>query len=35
MGSIEKQMSDVMDQLKEVVTKSDLAEMMNSFVSGK
>lgn len=25
MGSIEKQMSDVMDQLKEVVTKSDLA----------
>ena len=33
MDSIEKQMSDVMDQLKEVVTKSDLAEMMNSFVN--
>ena len=33
MGSIEKQMSDVMDQLKEVVTKSDLAEMMNGFVN--
>ena len=32
MGSIEKQMSDVMDQLGEVVTKSDLSEMMNSFV---
>ncbi len=33
MGSVEKQMSDVMDQLKEVVTKSDLAEMMNGFVN--
>ena len=33
MGSIEKQMSDVMDQLKDVVTKSDLAEMMNGFVN--
>ena len=26
-------MSDVMDQLNDVVTKSDLADMMNSFVS--
>ena len=33
MGSVEKQMSDVMDQLKDVVTKSDLAEMMNGFVN--
>lgn len=33
MGSIEKQMCDVMDQLKDVVTKSDLAEMMNGFVN--
>ena len=33
IGSVEKQMSDVMDQLKEVVTKSELADMMNSFVS--
>lgn len=32
MGSIEKQMCDVMDRLGDVVTKSDLAEMMNSFV---
>ncbi len=32
MGSVEKQMSDVMDQLGEVVTKSELAKMMNSFV---
>ncbi len=32
MGSVERQMSDVMNQLSEVVTKSDLAEMMNSFV---
>ncbi len=32
IGSIEKQMCDVMDQLSEVVTKSDLAEMMNGFV---
>lgn len=32
IGSIEKQMSDVMDQLSVVVTKSDLADMMNSFV---
>ena len=30
--SVEKQMSDVMNQLSDVVTKSDLAEMMNSFV---
>lgn len=32
IGSVEKQMSDVMDQLSDVVTKSDLADMMNSFV---
>ena len=31
--SVEKQMSDVMDGLSDVVTKSDLADMMNSFVS--
>ena len=33
IGSVEKQMSDVMDQLNDVVTKSELADMMNSFVS--
>lgn len=32
MSSIEKQMCDVMDQLGDVVTKSDLAEMMSGFV---
>ena len=32
MCSVEKQMCDVMDSLGDVVTKSDLAEMMNSFV---
>ncbi|MBO5260006.1 MAG: ORF6N domain-containing protein [Agathobacter sp.] len=32
IGSVERQMSDVMDQLSDVVTKSDLADMMNSFV---
>ncbi|MBE5947779.1 MAG: ORF6N domain-containing protein [Lachnospiraceae bacterium] len=31
--SIEKQMSDVMDQLSDVVTKSDLADMMSGFVN--
>lgn len=31
IGSVEKQMSDVMNQLGDVVTKSDLAEMMNGF----
>ena len=35
MGSVEKQMCDVMDQLEDVVTKSDLAEMMNSFVDSE
>ena len=35
MGSIEKQMCDVMDQLGDVITKSDLAEMMNSFVDNE
>ena len=33
IGSVEKHMSDVMDQLNDVVTKSELADMMNSFVS--
>jgi len=33
IGCVEKQMSDVMDQLNDVVTKSELADMMNSFVS--
>lgn len=33
LGSVEKQMSDIMDQLSDVVTKSDLADMMNSFVN--
>ena len=32
IGSVERQMSDVMGQLNDVVTKSDLADMMNSFV---
>ncbi len=32
LDSVEKQMSDVMEQLGDVVTKSDLADMMNSFV---
>ena len=32
MGAVEKQMCDVMDQLSDVVTKSDLADMMNSFI---
>lgn len=35
IGFVEKQMSDVMDQLGDVVTKSDLAEMMNSFVDNE
>lgn len=33
IGSVERQMSDVMNQLNDVVTKSDLADMMNSFVN--
>ena len=33
LGSVEKQMSDVMEQLGDVVTKSELAGMMNGFVS--
>lgn len=33
MCSVEKQMSDVMSQLEDVVTKSNLAEMMNRFVN--
>ena len=32
IGSVEKQMSDIMDQLNDVVTKSELSDMMNSFV---
>ena len=31
IGSIEKQMSDVMNQLNDIVTKSDLSAMMDSF----
>ena len=30
---LEKQISDVAEGLKDVVTKSELADMMNSFVS--
>ena len=33
LGSVEKQMSDVMEQLEDVVTKSELADMMNGFVN--
>lgn len=33
MISIEKQISDVVEGLKDVVTKSELADMMNSFIS--
>ena len=33
MISIEKQISDVAEGLKDVVTKSELADMMNSFIS--
>ena len=33
MTSLEKQISDVAEGLKDVVTKSELADMMNSFVS--
>ncbi len=33
LGTVEKQISDVMDQLGEVVTKSELGDMMNSFVN--
>jgi len=33
IGSVEKQMSDIMEQLGDVVTKSELAEMMNGFVN--
>ncbi|MBQ8042771.1 MAG: hypothetical protein IJ272_01300, partial [Clostridia bacterium] len=32
MDSVEKQMSNVMDRLSDVVIKSDLVDMMNSFV---
>ena len=32
MISLEKQISDVAESLKDVVTKSELADMMNSFV---
>ena len=34
MISLEKQISDVAEGLKDVITKSELADMMNSFVSG-
>ena len=33
MSSLEKQISDVAEGLKDVVTKSELADLMNSFVS--
>ena len=33
MISLEKQISDVAERLKDVITKSELADMMNSFVS--
>lgn len=33
MISLEKQISDVAEGLKNVVTKSELADMMNSFIS--
>ena len=33
MISLEKQISDVAEGLKDVVTRSELADMMNSFVS--
>ena len=33
MESVERQMSDVMDQLGDVITKSELTEMMNSFTN--
>ncbi len=33
IGSVERQISDVMERLSDVVTKSELADMMNSFVS--
>ena len=33
MISLEKQISDVAEGLKDVVTKSELADMMNSFIS--
>ena len=33
IGSVEKQMSDVMDQLSELVSKSEIAEMMNGFAN--
>ena len=35
LGSVEKQMSDVMEQLEDVVTKSELADMMNGFVNNE
>ena len=35
LGSVEKQMSDVMEQLEDVVTKSELADMMNGFANNE
>lgn len=35
IGLVEKQMSDVMDQLNEVVISSDLADMMNGFTGNE
>ncbi len=33
IGSVERQMFDIMDQLSDIITRSELADMMNSFVS--
>ena len=35
LGSVEKQMSDVMERPEDVVTKSELADMMNGFVNNE
>ena len=35
IGSVERQMSDVMEQLGDVVTKSELGNMMNGFVNNE
>ena len=35
LGSVERQMSDVMEQLDDVVTKSELSDMMNGFVKNE
>ncbi len=35
MDSVERQLCDVMNQLSDVITKSDLADMMNNFVDNE